>query len=240
MIPKIIYYCWFGKQKKPKSVIKCINTWKKFPDYQIIELNEDNCDIGINEYVTKAYADKAWAYVSDYFRLKVLYENGGIYFDTDVKMFKDFNIFLNEKMFIGFMFDCTLGTAVIGAEKNHEIVKNLLSLYDTLEFSRSPNNDLYTKFFLDKYKLKLNNTLQKYDIFTVYPKEYFECPTYDIDKGYSAHYFMGSWYKRTLWQKLKRSFYLFYLGEVEHHKRSRKKCIPLTPWYKTYLEDIKK
>ena len=40
-IPKIIHYCWVGGKPKPKSVLYCIETWKRFcPDYEIIEWNE--------------------------------------------------------------------------------------------------------------------------------------------------------------------------------------------------------
>ena len=104
-IPKIFHYCWFGNNKKPDLALKCIKTWNKFSDYKIVEWNESNCDIHVNKFVVDAYADKAWAYVSDYFRLKALYDNGGIYLDTDVKVFKDFQPFLNHKMFLSFMFD---------------------------------------------------------------------------------------------------------------------------------------
>jgi mannosyltransferase OCH1-like enzyme len=239
-IPKIFHYCWFGNNEKPDLALECINTWNKYSQYKIIEWNESNCDIRINKYVTDAYNDKAWAYVSDFFRLKALYDNGGIYLDTDVKIFKDFEPFLNERMFLGFMFDCTLGTAVIGAEKHNPVIKNLLDLYDNLTFSRAPNNDLYTKWFLENKNIKLNNTKQTYLDFTIYPKEYFECPTYDQDKGYSAHYFMGSWYPRpNLYRRIRKKILLALMGEVRYHQWNRKKLIPLTPWHKIYLEHIK-
>ena len=46
MIPKRIHYCWFGGKEKPKSVKKCIESWKKnAKGYEIIEWNEDNFDI---------------------------------------------------------------------------------------------------------------------------------------------------------------------------------------------------
>ena len=87
MIPKKIHYCWFGENKKNKLVLKCIESWKHFfPDFEIIEWNESNTDLHENRYVECAYQLKKWAFVSDYVRMKVLYENGGIYFDTDVEV----------------------------------------------------------------------------------------------------------------------------------------------------------
>lgn len=38
MIPKIIHYCWFGKNPKNNLINKCIESWKKYcPDYEIKE-----------------------------------------------------------------------------------------------------------------------------------------------------------------------------------------------------------
>ena len=46
MIPKIIYYAWFGKGKKSELEEKCIASWKQHcPDYRIVEINETNFDI---------------------------------------------------------------------------------------------------------------------------------------------------------------------------------------------------
>ena len=104
MIPKIIHYCWFGGNDKLESVMKCIESWKKYlPDYEIMEWNESNFNIKkANQYVREAYDNKKWAFVTDYVRLIALYENGGIYFDTDVEVFKSFDSLLSEKAFFGF------------------------------------------------------------------------------------------------------------------------------------------
>ena len=91
MIPKKIHYCWFGGNKKSKLVMKCITSWKKFfPDYEIVEWNEGNTDLHENKYIERAYQLKKWAFVSDYVRMKVLYDYGGIYFDTDVEVIRSF------------------------------------------------------------------------------------------------------------------------------------------------------
>ena len=73
MIPKTIHYCWFGGNKKPALIKKCIESWKKFcPDYEIKEWNENNFNINCNEYVQKAHEMKKWAFVADYARFFVL------------------------------------------------------------------------------------------------------------------------------------------------------------------------
>lgn len=46
MIPKIIHYCWFGRNPLPALTLKCIESWNThLPDYEIIEWNEDNFDV---------------------------------------------------------------------------------------------------------------------------------------------------------------------------------------------------
>ena len=103
MIPKKIHYIWFGKGEKNERIKTCIESWKKYlPDYEIIEWTEDNFDININDFAKLAYDNKKWAYVSDVARLWILYNEGGIYMDTDVELYKPLDEFLNEEGFIGF------------------------------------------------------------------------------------------------------------------------------------------
>ena len=103
MIPKIIHYCWFGKEKKTKLAVKCIESWKKYcPDYEIIEWNEDNFDVNINPYTKKCYNEKKYAFLTDYIRLWVIEKYGGVYFDTDVELLKPIDNLLLNQAYIGF------------------------------------------------------------------------------------------------------------------------------------------
>ena len=87
MIPKIIHYCWFGNGELSELAKKCIGSWKKYcPDYEIKQWNETNFDISECKYMKQAYEAKKWGFVPDYARNKIIYENGGFYFDTDVEI----------------------------------------------------------------------------------------------------------------------------------------------------------
>lgn len=89
MITKVIHYCWFGRNPLPESALKCIASWRKFfPDHEIKEWNEENFDVNIIPYTRDAYQAGKYAFVSDYARFKILYEYGGLYFDTDVEIIK--------------------------------------------------------------------------------------------------------------------------------------------------------
>ena len=85
MIPKIIHYCWFGKNPYPEIMIKCLSSWKKHcPEYEIKEWNESNFNVNCNDYIREAYNAQKWAFVTDYARLDIIYNYGGIYLDIDV------------------------------------------------------------------------------------------------------------------------------------------------------------
>ena len=104
MIPKTIHYCWFGHGEMSPMMKKCIRSWKKYcPDYEIIEWNEDNFAIDSTVWTKEAYDAKKYAFVADYVRLKVLYEYGGVYLDTDQELIKPIDIFMRHQCFMGFM-----------------------------------------------------------------------------------------------------------------------------------------
>ena len=90
MIPKIIHCCWFGGKPMSDEVLNYIDSWKKYnPEYEIKIWNENNYDYTKNCYMKEAYESKKYAFVTDYVRLQVLYEYGGIYMDTDVEVVKN-------------------------------------------------------------------------------------------------------------------------------------------------------
>ena len=102
MIPKKIHYCWFGGKKLPVLALHCIDSWKKYlPDYEIICWNESNYDVNKILYTKEAYMKKKYAFVSDYARFDILYQYGGLYFDTDVEIIKDLTPIIQAGPFMG-------------------------------------------------------------------------------------------------------------------------------------------
>lgn len=208
MIPKIIHYCWFGGKEKPESVKKCIESWKKYcPDYQIIEWNESNYDVSKNKYMFEAYKAKKWGFVSDYARLDIIYENGGIYFDTDVEVIKSLDSLLDNNCFMGFEDGKHVSSGLgFGSEKHNESIKKIMEeIYGNLSFSVTDNTrepiscPILTTNLLLKYGLIQNDKLQNVLGITIYPTVYF-CPkSYDTFKTkitsntYSIHHFDMSW-----------------------------------------------
>lgn len=141
MIPKKIHYCWFGPKKKDNLILKCMESWRNVLfDYEIIEWNEKNFDIKINQFAEQAYRARKWAFVSDYARLWVLYEYGGIYLDSDIEVIRPFYKFLQYSAFGGFSVapeingDIEIQSAVIGSERHNEYIKFLLDYYKDAKF----------------------------------------------------------------------------------------------------------
>ena len=135
-IPKIIHYCWFGRNSKPAIVEKCIDSWKKFlPDWEIKEWNEDNFDVTASAFTKDAYDAKKWAFVSDVARLQIVYNEGGVYLDTDVELKKSLNDLLSYDSFFAFENMCSVNSGVgFGAAPGHDYVKAMLNLYGDIEF----------------------------------------------------------------------------------------------------------
>lgn len=135
-IPKIIHYCWFGGGAISPENRKCMESWKKYcPDYKIMAWNEQNFDISQNRYAQQAYEAKKYAFVSDYVRLAVLYEYGGIYLDTDVELVRPLDELLELPGFMGFQTNNEIATGLgFGARKGNSVVQALLRDYDALDF----------------------------------------------------------------------------------------------------------
>lgn len=209
MIPKKIHYCWFGGNKLPKEVKKCIKSWKKYcPDYEIIQWNESNFDINCNDFVKKAYENKSWAFVSDYARLKIIYEQGGIYLDTDVELLKNLDDLLSHTSFFGVQqADNQVNTGLcFGAEKGANIVNEMLKEYDYIEFDIHNKEQIICPILNTKalfnYGFVFSDEIQNIDNNYLYPPKYFD-PIAPGDsknlmnhKTYSIHHYSATWTKK--------------------------------------------
>jgi lipopolysaccharide biosynthesis glycosyltransferase len=204
-INKIIAYGWFGGAEKPPKIKACIDSWKKFcPDYEIIELNETNCNIKENEFVRVAYDSKKWAFVSDYFRMKAMYHLGCISLDADVELLKPLDDFLHHPFFSGQEVpDKILITATMGAEKSNPVVGMILEYYKMATFGAhtKPNTQFISQIFQSLISHKVGSEIHLIGGGVLYPKEYF-C-NYDHKNfkvipssvSYSVHHFQSSWKK---------------------------------------------
>lgn len=207
MIPKKIHYFWFGGNEKPKSVVKCIDSWKKHcPDYEIIEWNENNFDIHCMPFVEQAYDAKKYAFVSDVARLIVVYEQGGIYMDTDVEVIKPLDDLLKNKAYMGFENDKNVASGLgFGSQAGVQFFKEHIDEYRDEVFIKEDGSfnmlgcPRVATRLLEKKGIELNGKEQIIDDVRIYPAEYFN--PYDSITGvlkktpntYSIHWYDASW-----------------------------------------------
>lgn len=218
MIPKIIHYCWFGRKPLPELAIKCIASWKKFfPDYEIKEWNEDNFDVNQIPYTKQAYKCKKYAFVSDFARFWILYNYGGIYFDTDVEVIKPMDDIIAQAPYMGVEIDLNLSDKNsisnsvnpglgIAAPKAHYFYKKMIDLYEGLSFDMTKKDyalktvTQYTSEMLLSMGWKPEiGVITKVGDITIFPKFYFNpfsWKNYRIegtDVAYSIHHYASSW-----------------------------------------------
>lgn len=202
MIPKRIIYCWFGSKEKPENVQRCIDTWHKYmPDWEFLEINEDNVDVNMFEYSKNAYEHKAWGFVGDPIRLWALYKYGGIYLDTDVEVYQTFEPLLDNHFFAGFEQPHYFGNATIGCEPNNPIIKEVLEQYESGKEQWQPKEHwweyrtgpMILTDTLEKYVNRDSMEYQKTNDITIYPKKYFVNHEELDDEVYCKHYMFGSW-----------------------------------------------
>lgn len=213
MIPKIIHFVWVGGNPLTPLAEECIESWKKYcPDFEIKRWDESNFDINSNRYCREAYEAKKWAFVSDYIRVKVLHEYGGVYMDTDVELIKPIDKFLDNPAFIGFETEETLATAVIGTEKGNPWLQAIIDFYENENKS----------FYLSKKRMdfttnvqsitaitekmypehKLNGNYLELPNVTIYPKDYFSPIDYNTKvltktkNTHGIHKFCASWVEK--------------------------------------------
>lgn len=220
MIPKIIHYCWFGGNPLPKSAVKCISSWKKyFPEYEIKEWNEQNFDVNMMPYTQEAYAAKKYAFVSDVARFWILYQEGGVYFDTDVEVIHTFEDILEKGAFMGIevpsidgsypMVASGLGLAV---EKGNPFYLQVLEFYNNNHFidfaTQKPLPGTvvtHVSELLKRNGLQPHNDLQQVMDIWIYPQDFF-CPLEDATgilrktkNTRSVHWYSKTWIEKPLW-----------------------------------------
>lgn len=206
-IPKIIHYCWFSGNPMPADLISCINTWKEIcPDYEIICWNEENYDVKKNRYTREAYSMKKWGFIPDVVRLEILYEYGGFYFDTDVRMVKNLESLRYQNAFCGRerAGHVNFGGGS-GSIKGNDVIKKILEFRIDEPFDlgngkfNAEASGYYESTPLMLMGLNIEDYNQKLEGINIYASEFFSPYNYIngesiyCEKTYSIHCFNGSW-----------------------------------------------
>lgn len=206
-IPKVIHYAWLGGGEKSEAMNSCISSWKTFcPGYEIVEWNEENYDVYQNRYMKQSYQAKKYAFTCDYLRLDVLYNNGGIYLDTDVMALKSFDEVLRQTAFAVYLEWAVPTFGICGSIAGLPIFKYLRDTpRATMEFYNrdgSYNQKISSYYEFDALKkigFKGNFDFQTIQGLSFYPPAYFATHSglgynYPISqKTFAVHLLQRTW-----------------------------------------------
>ena len=207
IIPKKIHYMWLGGKDIPDKLKRCINSWRKFcPDYEIIRWDESNYDVHKNIFVSQAYDNKRYGFVPDYARIELLYEQGGIYLDTDVELQRNIDDLLYQEAFGSVEKWQVLNFGgCSGAVKGHKSLEPFIEAWEKRELVRDDGTlDSISSGLIDttiaiNQGYIINGKNQTINGMNIYTYDYFH--PYDYMSGklemtndtYSIHHFNGGW-----------------------------------------------
>ena len=222
MIPKIIHYCWLSADPYPPLIQECIDSWYKFlPDYEFKLWNRINFDINSVPWVKQAYDSKKYAFAADFIRLYALYNEGGIYLDSDVVVYKSFNDLLNLPYFIGQDFLGAFEPAIIGSEPHNPWLKKIMDYYMDRDFINLSGNlnikNLPVVFFeqlFGYYKFRRIKSIIEFErnkeIINLFPSKFFNGRNNIKPKKYPesfcSHLFAHSWSNHVSHKDMKKYF----------------------------------
>ena len=215
MIPKIIHYCWFGGNPLPEDVKVYIDSWKKYlPEFEIKKWDETNFDVNARIDTREAYYARKFAFVSDVARLEALYEEGGLYLDTDILIKKEVpREWFEREGFAGFEHDEYVGTGIIACTPKHPIIRHFLDIYEHIHYYEGLRFSLTTNVrrFTDIMKAQgfiMSNQRQELNGFLLFPQivlcgKDWQKGRYDTDETIMFHDFQSTWGQEYLKHKYK-------------------------------------
>ena len=182
-IPKTLHYVWFGGNPFPKREARCYRSWERhLAAFQFKRWDETNFDVHCNRYVEEAYEAKKYQYVSDYCRLQALYNEGGLYLDTDCFVTKNFSGLMDGQAFTGFGGDNQeIAAHALAFSAGNLFIREVLDSYKDQSFIKSDGS--YNTYTINRrmtdmlliHGFQENGIKQEICGITIYPMTYF-CP----------------------------------------------------------------
>ncbi len=182
----------------PLQLSKYQESWQKYlPEYEFRKWDEGSFELRHHNFLRSALEQGAWAFASDYARAWALFQEGGIYLDTDVEVHESFNQYLIHAAFTGFEKRGSPFTAVWGSTPQHSLTTRVLSIYKNLiydpEFTmelintKLVSNLIVKEFFIDP---NLDEIQVGKDGLVIYPSTTFSL---NLPRNTATHHFYGSW-----------------------------------------------
>lgn len=183
------------QREKSELMEKCIASWRKYcPDWEIIEWNEDNFDVNFCPYAAKAYREKRYGFLPDAARVKIIYEHGGVYLDTDVELIHSLDELLDYPAWFGYGTHTGVNPGSgFGAEKNNLFIKKLLEHYEA--YDDSAKFEVCTKTDTGVFVKELTGFKPDHNV----QQEFRDVVVINNIWKYVIHHYTGTW--MTPWQR---------------------------------------
>ena len=157
-------------------------------------------------FVEQAIEAKKYAFASDVARLMVVYENGGLYFDTDVEVIRSFDALLENQAFLGFESNEYVNSGLgFGSEAGIDFFREHIDAYRDKVFINEDGSFnmiacpyVATELLVEKGFVQ-NGQEQLVDNVRIFPTDYFnpfDSITGKLNKTnntYSIHWYDASW-----------------------------------------------
>lgn len=208
MIPKIIHYCWFGTEAPGPLQQRCLESWRvTLPGFTLKRWDASNSQLG-SRYAQACMRDQRWSRLANLVRLQALFNEGGVYLDTDVEVLKDLTPLLSDPCFLGFQQREAhaewVNTAVVGSVAGHAFVRMCMDrILETFEHTgRIDRSPVTATAVLSRLGLS-DYGYQKIGGVTLYPVDYFYPYSWLEDSSdarltsntYCIHHWAASWKK---------------------------------------------
>lgn len=218
-IPRTIHYVWLGDQPLPEEDQRYIEGWQKLnPDFKLRRWTEKDIDLKKYPLVKKALDEKRWAFAADIIRMYAVYEEGGIYLDTDIELLRPLDELLKYEAFACWESQFWFTTAAFGAKKHSPWIGKILKRYELGDPKQKINTDTFLKtvhspsvYAKDIFDLELDGKTRVYnEKFLTLSSDYF-CPKHYMTgkmnktkNTMAIHHYASTWH--TLSERIKNAF----------------------------------
>jgi hypothetical protein len=154
-----------------------------------------------------AHREGKWAFASDYARLDIVYENGGVYLDNDVELIKGIDDLLCDEAFAGIsVLECVATGLGFGAVKGFPLLKEMMDRYDAIAFKNEDGtlnlatNGIHQTEVLVKHGFARANRIQSIMGMRIYPSDVLSpMDNYGNPGAFTAntraiHHYDASWF----------------------------------------------
>lgn len=178
IIPRNYYYANFEDSNEYNEEV--IERWEHFLScgigkFECLGINNTKID---KDLVDKAYKEKKYKVVNDYFLLNRIYETGGVALNYNVKFEKFISECLINECFFCYDINGDIDTDIWGAVAKSPVIKDIINIFEAKLKDGYMEDDLLKisiiNYFEDKRKYKLDGCTKKLDYNTsFYKNSYF-------------------------------------------------------------------